>query len=224
MSITLKIVIILSLLLMDYVLFIPGYNHRKFDHTGKKEKLIFKGISIFILLLILITGIVGKIMDGEISTPDILWLIGMTLCAVGDIVLEIRFTKGGVLFGLGHIVYISALICETEAVNAIIVSTYIVLAIMGTVLTIKYLGKKHRGLMILYNLIICLSFALGINMAVVKADTVSAVLSGLGACFLVISDWILARNRIIGTNETRSMMCLTLYFSGQALIAVAMCM
>lgn len=222
MTETIKWAALIILLLVDYIVFIPGYNRKKFDHTPRKEKLTYKGISIGIIFLILLSGYINGLVTHKVMPQDFLWVLGMLSCAFGDIILEIKFTKGGLLFGLGHLLYIAALVVYTEKISLLIVILYICFALAGTVLTIKYLGSRHRGLMILYNCVISFSFALGANLSVVKATSTRFVFIGIGMCLLVISDWILARNRRIGTTETRSMMCLTLYFSGQALLAVSM--
>ena len=201
----------------DLVLFVPKYTRCKYDHTKRTKKLVWKGVCILLPLLILMVGTGIDIFETGFELSKLLLVFGMMFCAVGDIVLEIRFTRGGVLFFLGHVVYIASLILLQKEFKAITLIIYIMLASIGTFLTLTRLGKKHRFLLITYNATISASFALSIPLII--SGRPANVLLGLGVSFLLISDWLLARNKAYGSNYGWSLVSLLFYFGGQILIS-----
>ena len=207
---------------MDLLLLVPEYNRSKFNHTTRRGKLIRKGLCIGLPLLIVTMGAVLSVLfEGfgvwEAVPAYYLLPLGMLICAIGDIVIEIRFTRGGMLFGVGHLVYITAAMLLLQEVHATSIVCFLILAIFGAVLTVKYLTKKHRVLMLIYNTVISASFAMGLGM--ILQGTPGEGLVGFGFMFLVISDWLLARNRTFKTSPTWSLVSLLFYFGGQIMIS-----
>lgn len=209
--------IITFIFLADLFLLVPKYTRCKYDHTPRVKKLVWKGACIGLPLLVLVFETVLKSLTGEAAGTDYLLVLGMVLCAFGDIVLEIRFVKGGFLFFAGHMVYVITLFLMQNKVSIISVVCYVVLVCAGTVLTVTKLSKKYRPLLIGYNLIISGSFAMALPL-ILSFDS-GKVLLGVGACGLVVSDWLLARNKTYGSNFNRSLVSLMFYFGGQILIS-----
>lgn len=215
-----SVFLIISLIYVtDLCLFVPKYTRCKYDHTERTRKLMWKGLCIAIPLLILTAGSVILYVTGFADADPALFLLpaGMLLCAVGDIVIEIRFTKGGFLFFFGHLVYIISEILMLKALHGVSVVCFLILAVMGCLLTLKFLGKRHRGLMIAYNTTISASFALGLGLVLQNVN--GQVLAGYGIMSLGISDWILARNKAFGSNYAMSLISLIFYFGGQIMIS-----
>ena len=201
------------------LLLVPKYTRCKYDHTPRKRKLVWKGICIAVPLLILTFGTAVIYIAGYAkgNYTYLLVTIGMLFCAIGDIALDIRFSVGGIFFGIGHLFYITAMIFLNTHLFFAPIICYVILVVLGTALTIKYLGRKYRVKLIVYNLIISGSFALGIGL-ILSRDP-GQVLLGYGCVALVISDWLLARNNIFGSTYAWSLISLSCYFGGQIMIS-----
>ena len=215
-----SVFLIISLIYVtDLCLFVPKYTRCKYDHTDRKRKLVWKGVCIGIPFLILTAGALILFLTGfRDSDPALILLpLGMLICAIGDIVIEIRFTKGGFLFGFAHLVYITSEYLMLREMHAASIVCFLILAIMGLLMTLKFLGKKHRGLMIAYNTVISASFALGLGLVLQNVN--GQVLVGFGIMSLGISDWLLARNKTFGSNYAMSLISLIFYFGGQIMIS-----
>jgi len=209
--------IISIIYLIDLLLLVPKYTRCKYDHTPRFQKLVWKGLCIGLPLAVLTIEMILKALAGKMVFTDLLLLLGMFLCAFGDIVLEIRFVKGGFLFFGGHLVYVITLILLQNRISVISIICYVILVVGGTTLTLLKLSKKYRTLLISYNLVISGSFSLSVPL--ILTGEPMYVLLGIGACFLVVSDWLLARNKTYGSTYTRSLVSLLFYFGGQILIS-----
>lgn len=212
-----EIMIIAILYVADIMFCIPKYTYSKYDHSSKRRKLIWKGVCIGIPLITLLYGTVKQIDAGTVTKSMYLALLAMALCAFGDIILEIRFIRGGALFFIGHIVYMGSVGSLYSEIPLITYITFLVLFTTGTVLTCTHLGKKYRLLLIAYNTIISLSFSMALPLVLSGEKTMA--IYGMGICWLVISDWLLARNKVMKTNFGWSLIALVFYFGGQLMVA-----
>ena len=209
--------IVTILYVTDLILLVPKYNKCKYDHTPRRRKLVWKGACIGVPLLLLIAGtIINSIY--RFDYRDIFIVVGMIFCAVGDIVIEIRFFRGGLCFAAGHIFYVTAFfLLNNMEFNVTALIVYIILAGCGTFLTIQMLDKKYRPFLIGYNLVISCSFALALPL--ILTGRACFVFLGIGACFLAVSDWLLARNKVFKSTYGWSLLSLMFYFGGQILIS-----
>ena len=210
------ILIVTLLYLTDMFFLVPKYTKCKYDHTPRKRKLMWKGACIGVPFVLLLIGTVLKA-TVAFDYRDFLILTAMGICAVGDIVIEIRFFKGGLIFFAGHVFYVSALLSFQKGVSVVSVAAYVILAVTGCTLTYIKLSKKYRAFMMGYNLIISGSFALSLPL-IYKGEP-ALMFFGIGACFLAISDWILARNKAYKSTYGWSLLSLMFYFGGQILIS-----
>lgn len=220
--ISIKNLIILAVYVIDLAFFAPQYTLRKFDGSPKKRQLLYKGITIGILWVMTIAGavwgfFVSKTLGRDMIAVASLLCVAMTICAVGDIVLEIHFIRGGILFAIGHLCYITAMFLLGAIPNAITAVVFVAVAGSGAFIACKRLNRKHRVPVVMYDCVIGLSFAMGVTLMYVKAPL--AYILGTGICMLVISDWLLAKNKAFGTNYYKSLTSLLFYFGGQALIS-----
>lgn len=212
------LIIVVLAYLADMLLLVPKYTKCKYDHTSRRRKLVWKGFCILIPLLVIWASFICCAIVSKVSLTVALLSVGMLICAVGDIVLEIRFSRGGMLFGFGHIFYIAALISLGVRLSIASAIIYVVFAALGTMLTLKFLGKKYRTLLLGYNLVISGSIALALPL--VMTGTTSLCVLGIGISALAISDWLLARNKAFGSNYAWSLLSLVFYFGGQILISM----
>ena len=208
--------IVTMLYIVDLLILVPKYTRWKYDHTPRRRKLVWKGACIGVPLLVLAFGTVVNALN-NVNVPDILILVAMCICAVGDIVIEIRFFKGGLLFFGGHIFYVAALFLLNEELSGLALVVYLILAVCGTILTIQKLGKKYRPFLIGYNLLISGTFAL--SLPLILTGKPALVFVGAGAGFLAISDWLLARNKVYKSTYGWALLSLMFYFGGQILIS-----
>ena len=204
------------LYLTDLFFLVPKYTKCKYDHTPRKKKLVWKGVCIGVPTVAIIVGTIFNAPKG-LSAGDFILAAGMCVCAIGDIVLEVKFIRGGFLFFAGHLLYIAALITMTGYYNPVALVIYVILAAAGWILTNKHLGKKYRILLIGYNLTISASFALGINLCM--GGNSAFLILGAGVCLLPVSDWLMARNKVYGSTYGWSLLALVTYFGGQILIS-----
>ena len=217
MPITAPFAIITILYVIDLFVIVPLYTKKKYDHSTRRNKLIVKGIAISIPLLVLLNTSFRSVLNGSPHLFACLLTLGMLLCAFGDIILEIRFFRGGCFFLAGHLVYVIAVLAMFKSVRLITVLTFVVLASAGAGITVTKLDKKYRVPLLLYNFTISASFALGGTLT--TTHSLSNELVGLGLMLLVVSDWLLARNKLYGSNFKRSLFSLVCYFGGQILIS-----
>lgn len=211
------VIIACILYAVDMFLLVPKYTRCKYDHTPRKRKLTWKGFCVGIPTFILAVGTLYLKSVDRCTDTHIILLCGMVLCAVGDIVIEKQFTRGGILFGMGHLLYIVGLIDLTDGLSVFILIVYLAVAGLGTWLTINKLTEKYRMHMLMYNFVVSASFAFGFYLVFAGPGLARAV--GAGACCLVISDWLLARNRSYGSTFKWSLLSLVFYFGGQILIS-----
>ena len=209
--------VIAALYILDLLMIVPLYTKKKYDHSTRRNKLTVKGIAIGIPFIVLLYGTLYSLV-AQSAAPIICMLpLGMFLCAIGDIILEIRFFKGGCFFLAGHLVYVIAVYCIFNAASWITLAAFVILSATGTYITITKLDKKYRVPLLLYNLVISASFALGITLVIGWSLPGTPV--GAGLMLLVVSDWLLARNKLYGSNFRRSLISLVCYFGGQILIS-----
>ncbi len=206
-----------ALFLVDLVLLVPKYTKSKYDHTPRKKRLVWKGLCIGIPFFVLVLYSAFRAAVGEATVVNWLLIAAMFFCGAGDIILEIRFIKGGFLFFTGHILYVITLLFLQDGISVIAIVVYVILTVLGTYLTCTKLSEKYRFLLIGYNFAISGSFALSIPL--ILTGNPAFVLVGTGACCLAVSDWILARNRTYGSTYGWYLTSLLLYFGGQVLIS-----
>ena len=204
-------------LITDLLLFVPLYNYCKFHHVQRNLKLLIKGICIGFPLLLLIVGAVDLLTLSVFDIASFILIAGMVLCAVGDILLEVRFIRGGILFACGYGFYIVALLLRSPFFSYVQLIVFFLFFTGGNFLTVKLLSRKYRTALIIYNTLISAAFALSLSF--VASGEKALVFLGFGVILLVVSDWLLARNRYVRAGSVWTLIALMLYFSGQLLIS-----
>ncbi len=190
-----------------------------FQPTNKPLSLVFKGIPTAIALGFALYRCVCV----GFAEPFALWmLIGLTLCLLGDIFLEIRFTLGGALFFLGHVSYVLGM----RSHNGFTAFTAVV-AVCAAAVLLPYLyhfrSKIPAKLMLpLTGYALALSLLLGSALPQpFLALSRPAVLMAVGAALFVASDMTLCRNMLLRKSRRAQYVSLLMYYMGQLLLALS---
>lgn len=208
-----RIAVLAAVLL--FVVTMPLYLHMK-RGPHKKTALLLKGLSTLIPTVLCIVGAAS-----DAAPPGSWWMaVGLMLCLIGDVVLELHFITGMGAFLLGHLCYIGSFLSQ-KGPSLWIVGYFIPLMMLVTLLFVPLVPKleKPRLPYIVYVVVIVamlsaalpLPFALGIR----------GVLQAAGAALFVLSDLLLGRNLLTFTNRLRDAVSLSCYYAGQYLLAVS---
>lgn len=216
-----NIVRIISIVLAvsDLAIFVPGYVVRKYDHSSRRVMLRWKIVAMLTAVIILFIGVVYRFSSGTGAFYEMMLLVGMTVCLLGDIILEIRFLAGGVIFFVGHILYVLAVADLLKHVTVTAVITYVTVSLVSGLITVKKLSAKYRKPLLLYDLLVCMTFSAGIELICMFSPCETVL--GAGMCLLVVSDWLLYRNKAYGSDFKRSLIAIYPYFLGQLLVALS---
>jgi len=141
------------------------------------------------------------------------WLIfaGLAVCTAADGVLHVRFIPGGILFGIGHLVYITAF-CLMQPNLTVSAVVFPVLAAGGACFL---LGPKKRcteRYTLIYAAVLFSMVALAAGCGLVY---------GIGAVLFAVSDGLLLVRRDSRHPVLTDYMSLGLYYAGQFLLALA---
>ena len=151
------------------------------------------------------------------------WIwIGLMICTLADILLDIHFLVGGALFLFGQLVYIAAFLTHT-VVWPVSAALFPVI----TALLILFLRKYRSPLPIhlFYNLhmyAFALSAILSISIPLPLADpSLNFILGALGAVLFVASDMLLLSNSVEKRGFPANFFCLGCYYMGQLSLALS---
>ncbi len=210
---------------MILLLLTPWYIYLSNRPNHKLFTILVKGITTSIALFFAIFGYL-RLEHMESNTPQIStfvhnhWLlIAIGICLLGDIVLKIHQVIGGVIFFLGHVAYIIFFLSLAEFHPASIL-LFTILCISGLCYFYRYLPRME-GLEIplaLYGCTISASVSLGIILPF--SIGIYGILPAIAITMLLISDILLARNKIIEESILTSTFALLYYFGGQFLMAM----
>ena len=168
-------------------------------------------------------GFVTLAVVGGFSTPFGRWmLLGLCLCALGDVLLIPRanakpFLLGMGSFALGHAAYARAFCLLGIAPWA--AATGFAIAASGGIATLRWLGPRlgadmHIPVRI-YVAVIAVMVACALGASVNVGDATLAV----GALAFAVSDLSVARERFTGASFTNLLWGLPLYYAAQLLLA-----
>ena len=182
-------------------------------------------------LIFVVIGFIGYKAVGQTEISRLV-LFGLILGAAGDILLNIRyltaglktffFVTGTIAFFAGHIMYLAALIMTSDcfAVSAAVAAGItVILWIIVERKTIVALPLKILGGLYIAAVVFMACVAVG---NAVSVCSTGRILFAAGAVLFLISDMILILNTF-GKNPKMfwSGICLSLYYPGQLLIALA---
>ena len=187
-----------------------------------------KGTASLVFVLI---GFIGYLSAGQTNIPRLI-LFGLILGAVGDILLNLRylaekkktffFIAGSSAFFAGHIMYLAALFMISDSIMIPVIAGIVVTVIAETLAERKTIAPLiFKILGGLYIAAVVFMACMAVSNAVTCCST-GRILFAVGAVLFLISDMVLILNTF-GKEPKMfwSGICLTLYYPGQLLIAIA---
>lgn len=220
--------IIVSAALMVFLL-LPIYIRFKNQKKYLPVRVLLKGLMTLIAVLFCGAGIIhiyhecGSLWNLTTDRgfhTNILVLIGMFVCMLGDMLLPVRFLHGMLAFLTGHLCYI-AYFLTIAPFNPLSIAILAVLLISLTVIFVKYscyIGKMKIPFFI-YGTVIITTFSLGIFLPFSLGPY--GIVPAVAAILLVISDFMLAANRVKNRKVFSDLLYLGYYFTGQFFLALS---
>ncbi len=188
-------------------------------------KLVMKGITsglFFVLgLANFIFGIKNKNTNFKFS---LFLLLGLLFAMLGDIVLNINFVAGAVLFGIGHILFFASY-CWLNGLKWIDLVCGIVIFVPAMLfIVLSPLFSFEQPLMevvcIVYAFVI--SFMLGKSVSnLVREHTVTNLTIFVGSLLFFFSDLMLLLNVFAGLGKAFDILCLITYYPAETLLAMS---
>ncbi|MCI6039976.1 MAG: lysoplasmalogenase [Clostridiales bacterium] len=149
--------------------------------------------------------------------------IGLCVCTLADIALDIKFEIGGALFFAGHVIYVTAL--SQYRVLSWWCLTVFAIALVGlwffALRYRRYFPKPHllAGVLVyVVALAALLAFSLPLPLL---APSARSTLAALGAVTFVISDMTLCHNTLLNRPAPYHFVSLGIYYMAQLLLALS---
>lgn len=200
-----------------------------------KELFIKTGIS----LLFVILALVATLNSNKFGIFNVLIIIGLVFGLIGDILLDLKYVDkdrsdgysyaGMISFGLGHILYISAIIMNYCKGNALYIILAIALDIVISIITIlmekplKLHYGKFKLISFCYALCLFGSLSFGLFLAIENSfNIVSLNMFLIGSILFAISDLVLS-GTYFGEGKERPIdfiLNYSTYYSAQFIIAL----
>lgn len=152
-------------------------------------------------------------------------LVGLFVCFVADIVLNLNFMLGAIVFALGHVFYIIAYSADNnfkwgDLVPSVII--FVPVTLMICLLPIFDFGGNVMK-------IVCIIYALIISVMVgkcisnyIRERSVRKLLLLIGSLLFMFSDLMLLFDNFSQAPMIMGVLCLATYYPGQALIGSCM--
>ena len=186
---------------------------------GKVYELVFKGASTLICVCLALGFCVGC---GFSDTFAVLMFIGLCLCLLGDIFLEIVFPVGGLLFFFGHTLYVAGMLTQ-GAITWWSLPAALIALVPVTLVYLRYRKQMPDGLDRLtpiYGVALVALLALALPLPI-TLGTQRAWLLSIGAVLFVASDLTLCRNLLENRGVKSQYPSLAMYYMAQLLLALS---
>ena len=162
----------------------------------------------------------AKKQNAGLKFPIIL-CVALAVAMLGDIIINIKFMAGAIIFAVGHIFYFVAY-CILEKFRCFDLVYAFGIAIPSTAVVLFAPGLDYGGIVMkiiccVYALII--SFMVGKSLAnMIKERSLARIIVFAGSLLFFISDLMLLLD-VFGSVSWAGFMCLATYYPGQILIA-----
>lgn len=147
---------------------------------------------------------------------------GLLLCMIGDIVLNLEFIPGTIIFGVGHLFYIAAYYCRSGFRKRDALLSAVIFAVSAAL--ILFVPAFDFGSELMQK--VCLAYALVISCMVGKAVSILVderssenVLTVIGSALFYFSDLMLVLYKFADAPKLADTLCLYTYFPAQCLLA-----
>ena len=175
--------------------------------------------SVFVII-----GVLNLIFAILIKTKlmfPIMMSLGLIFAMLGDIILNIEFIAGAVLFGVGHIFFfIAYLFLEKFSWKDLLISAIIFIPSMLFILLapiFNFNSDLMVAVAVIYALIISLMTGKAIS-NLVKNRSLQNIIIAVGSIMFFLSDLMLLLGRFAGLPVV-SIICLVLYYPAEFLLA-----
>lgn len=212
-------IILISLILIGDILYICAE-----QNLLKINDLATKSItSILFVTLGIINCIFSFKKDNKIFF--ILMLTGLFFAMLGDILLEIEFIVGALLFAIGHVFYYSAYtsLQKFNPRDILIGITIFIpsLIILLLVPLFDFGSSLMQIVCIIYALIISLMVGKSISNLTFKKSTLNILLV-IGSCLFFFSDFMLLFNVFASISRLFGILCLATYYPAEIILAYSL--
>ena len=184
-------------------------------------ELLFKAVA---SILFVVTGLINLTycMKNKTNLKFPIWMIVALMCAMlGDILLNINFHIGTIIFAVGHIFYFVSY-CMLEKMNRrdLLCGISISVIALAVILFVPFLDFGNtlmQGICCAYGIII--SFMVGKAISnLLKENNLINIIIVIGSILFFISDLMLVLNKF-GEISVASYLCLGTYYPAQFLLA-----
>lgn len=176
---------------------------------SKAARLFFKGVTTLFASLL---AFYAYWQTGEQAA--LLMAVGILLCAIADVLLELNFLMGTACFAAGHLMYlVSFFQKQTPGLPSLLL--FLLLASISTYVVHHY--KKQAA----FNLLPFYAYSLVIA-AMVAAALAQNPLVFLGAALFAASDGIIARRLLNPGKDPWDRACIALYYAAQFILAATL--
>lgn len=210
-----KITILNLLLIAATVISALGY----MEHGGLLRKGITSGG--FVVLGLVNLFYAFRTRNCSCKFPVIM-TIGLFLCMLGDISINLDFVTGAVIFALGHLFYFAAYCCLLPLRTRDFLPGVVIFAVATAFITLSPIFNFGSGLM----LGVCIGYAAIISFMVGKAiancrqeGSRLHKLLVLGCALFFFSDLMLVLDLFTGAPHIVDTLCLASYYPAQCLLA-----
>lgn len=187
-------------------------------------KLLFKG---YASILFLVAGVVNftYCIENKASLNYPKWMVGALLCSmIADIVLNLNFYLGVVIFALAHVFYFISYsrlhkMNRRDFVCGAMIFLF-TLAIINFTPFLNFGSSFMKGICSVYALIISLMVGKAISNAI-EENTITNKMIAIGSILFLISDMMLMLNKF-GNVPGTSYLCLGTYYPAQFILAFSM--
>lgn len=154
----------------------------------------------------------------------IVMALGLLVCMIGDVVLNITFIPGALLFAVGHLFYFVAYGCLMRFRKRDLLPSMVIFAASALIILavpiFDFGSPLMQGICLVYALVI--SCMVGKAVAnLVRERNIVTILLALGSILFYFSDFMLLLNIFAGAPPITDTLCLFTYFPAQCLLAHA---
>ena len=173
-------------------------------------------------------GMVGMIYaiktKSQFAKYSIYMFVGLTLAMLGDVIINIEFMSGAIIFAMGHVFYFIAY-CHLIPFNwkNLIPSVIVFIPCASLILFVpifNYGGVLMEIVCLFYALIISLMTGKAISMFLTEKST-SNILIALGSLLFCFSDLMLLFDQFSKAGDIVLYLCLISYYPAQILLSYA---
>ena len=181
---------------------------QKTVRISRSLRLLFKGGTTMMAALLAFYGS----LQSQLPAHFII-VLGIAVCAAADVILELRFKAGMLVFATGHICYIAAFVMM-GGISHLSILVYALLIVMIAVATQKLKKSLDEPYIpyLLYSLIIAAMFSLALAQPLTAA---------LGALLFVISDSLLFLGIMKVKSKVSHTAVISTYYLAQFLLALS---